>query len=37
MKIVFATGNPHKLQEINEISNGSAVEFVLPNEGFNPE
>ena len=37
MKIVFATGNPHKLQEINEISDGSAVEFVLPNDGFNPE
>lgn len=36
MKIVFATGNPHKLQEINEISNGSDIEFVLPNEGFNP-
>ena len=37
MKIVFATGNPHKLQEINEISKGSGIEFILPNEGFNPE
>lgn len=36
MKITFATGNDHKLQEINEISAGSGVEFVLPPEGFNP-
>lgn len=36
MKIVFATGNEHKLQEINEISKGSGVEFVLPGVGFNP-
>lgn len=36
MKITFATGNNHKLQEINEISAGSGVEFVLPPEGFNP-
>lgn len=36
MKIVFATGNPHKLQEINEISKGSGIEFVLPAEGFAP-
>lgn len=36
MKIVFATGNPHKLKEINEISQGSGIEFILPNEGFNP-
>lgn len=36
MKIVFATGNPHKLQEINEISKGSGIEFILPPEGFNP-
>lgn len=34
-KIVFATGNAHKLQEIQEIV-GDAVEFVLPPEGFNP-
>lgn len=36
IKIVFATGNAHKLQEINEISKGSGIEFVLPPEGFNP-
>ena len=36
MKIVFATGNSHKLKEINEISKGSGVEFILPPEGFNP-
>lgn len=36
MKITFATGNAHKLQEINEISAGSGVEFVLPPEGFDP-
>ena len=36
MKIVFATGNPHKLQEVNDIVKGSGIEFVLPNEGFNP-
>lgn len=34
--IVFATGNAHKLQEINEISKGSGIEFVLPSAGFNP-
>lgn len=37
MKIVFATGNPHKLEEINEISKGSGIEFILPPAGFNPE
>lgn len=36
IKIVFATGNPHKLQEINDISKGSGVEFVLPPVGFDP-
>lgn len=36
IKIVFATGNLHKLQEINEISRDSGVEFVLPPAGFNP-
>jgi XTP/dITP diphosphohydrolase len=36
MKIVFATGNAHKLQEINEIAKGSGVEFVLPPDGFDP-
>ena len=36
MKIVFATGNQHKLQEINEIAQGSGIEFVLPPDGFDP-
>lgn len=36
IKIVFATGNPHKLQEINEISKGSGIEFILPPADFNP-
>lgn len=36
MEIVFATGNPHKLEEINEISKDSGVKFILPPEGFNP-
>lgn len=37
IKIVFATGNPHKLQEINEISSGSGIEFILPAKGFDPD
>ena len=36
MKITFATGNAHKLQEINEIAAGSGVEFILPPAGFDP-
>lgn len=36
MKIVFATGNKDKLREINEISQGSGIEFILPEAGFNP-
>ena len=36
MKIVFATGNKHKIQEVNEIAKGSGIEFVLPPEDFNP-
>ena len=36
IKIVFATGNPHKLQEINEISKGLGIEFILPPADFNP-
>lgn len=36
IKIVFATGNTHKLQEINEISKDSGIEFILPSEGFDP-
>lgn len=37
IKIVFATGNPHKLHEINEISKGSGIEFVLPPGNFDPD
>jgi len=36
IKIVFATGNPHKLQEVNEIVQGSGIEFILPPDSFNP-
>lgn len=36
IKIVFATGNPHKLQEINEISKDSGIEFILPPKDFDP-
>lgn len=34
--IVFATGNTHKLQEIQEIAKDTGIEFILPNESFNP-
>ena len=36
IKIVLATGNPHKLEEISEITNGSGIEFVLPSGKFDP-
>ena len=36
MEIVFATANPHKLEEINEISKGSGIKFILPPDEFNP-
>lgn len=36
MKIVFATSNPHKLHELNEICADSGIKFVLPSEGFAP-
>ncbi len=36
IKIVLATGNPHKLQEINEITKDSGIEFVLPEGNFDP-
>ena len=39
MKIVFATSNPHKLKEINEITASYGVkdvEFILPPQGFDP-
>ena len=36
MKIVLASSNKHKVQEINEIVAGSGLEFVLPPKGFDP-
>lgn len=36
IKIVFATGNLHKLHEINEISKSSGIEFILPPDNFDP-
>ena len=36
MKIVLATSNKHKVQEINDIVSGSGVEFILPPDGFDP-
>lgn len=36
IKIVFATGNLHKLQEINEMTKDTAIEFILPPKGFDP-
>lgn len=36
MKIVFATGNAHKLKEIQEIAKDTGVEFILPGDGFHP-
>jgi len=35
-KIVLATSNPHKVEEINAITQGLGVEFVMPPEGFDP-
>ena len=36
MKIVFATGNPHKLQELKAIAGDCGIEFILPPDGFDP-
>lgn len=36
MKIVLASSNEHKVKEINEISLGEGIEFVLPHSGFAP-
>lgn len=36
LKIVLATSNPHKVEEINAITEGLGIEFVLPAEGFDP-
>jgi len=36
LKIVLATSNPHKIEEINAITEGLGVEFVLPPKSFDP-
>ena len=36
IKIVFATGNLHKIQEVNQIAKGSGIEFIMPPDEFNP-
>ena len=36
MKIVFATGNPHKLKELKEIAGDCGIDFILPPDGFDP-
>lgn len=36
MKIVFATANKHKLDEVKSICGDCGIEFILPNSGFNP-
>lgn len=39
MKIVFATGNPHKVEELKAIAESYGIkdiEFVLPPKGFDP-
>lgn len=35
-KLVFATSNPHKLQEIKDIACDINIEFLLPPNGFDP-
>lgn len=35
-KIVLATSNPHKVEEINAITKDFGIEFVLPPKGFDP-
>lgn len=36
MKIVFATANKHKLEEVKAICGDCDIEFILPNSDFNP-
>ncbi len=36
MKIVLASSNEHKVKEINEISLGEGIEFILPPPDFEP-
>lgn len=36
MKIVLASSNEHKVKEINAITKGFGIEFILPPAGFDP-
>ena len=36
LKIVLATNNKHKLEEVNEIAKGSNIKFLLPPASFDP-
>ena len=36
LKIVFATGNMHKVHEVNDIAKDSGIEFIMPPIGFDP-
>ena len=36
IRLVFATSNPHKIQEIKDIAGNSDIEFLLPPETFDP-
>lgn len=36
LKITLATGNPHKVEEINLIAKDYDIEFILPEGEFNP-
>ena len=36
IKLVFATSNPHKLQEIKDIAGNTDIEFLLPPNDFDP-
>lgn len=36
LKIVLATSNPHKIEEINAITENLGVEFILPPDVFDP-
>jgi len=36
LKIILATSNPHKVEEINKITYGLGLEFVLPHGDFDP-
>lgn len=36
MKIILASSNEHKVKEINGITKGLGIEFILPPKGFDP-